>query len=81
MIVLVVSPLCLGDGPIVTTNEVLAVPAELGASKIIIMDIYDIKAACIHGSDQKEFNGPKSKRSKEYTRVSNFSILSQSAMH
>lgn len=40
MIVLVVSPLCLGDGPIVITNEVLAVPAELGASKIIIMDIY-----------------------------------------
>lgn len=28
MIVLVVSPLCLGEGPIVTIKDVLAVPAE-----------------------------------------------------
>lgn len=31
IIVLVVSPRCLGDGPIVTTNDVLAVPMKFNS--------------------------------------------------
>ena len=76
MIVLVVSPLCLGDGPIVTTNEVLAVPAELGASKITIMDIYILILK------QHAYMGPiKTNLMDPDLRDQNFSTLSQSDMH
>jgi hypothetical protein len=36
IIVLVVSPRCLGDGPIVTTNDVLAVPMRFNTRLTLI---------------------------------------------
>ena len=39
MIVLVVSPLCLGEGPIVTIKDVLAVPEDKKCSDILEMNL------------------------------------------